>query len=118
MTTERRIRIDLPGGFSVKQGRLERLVRLLNPLIELDEPAVIEVDLSRLVTVSPAALALLIAAVKRVSDLGLLDEGSQILPPISRPVRNYLLRMNLVRVLVGNGDEEYEEPFERREPHG
>lgn len=118
MTKDPTIRVDLAGGFSVKQGRLERLIRLLTPLIELEEPATVEVDLSRLVTVSPAALALLIAVLKRISDLDLLEDGSHIVPPVSLPVRNYLLRMNLVRVLVGNGEAGLEEPFERRPAHG
>lgn len=118
MTTGRTIELKLSGGFSVRQGRLERLIRLLKPLIDLDEPARLEVDLSRLVSVSPAALALLIASLKRVTDLELIGEGSRVIAPISLPVRNYLLRMNLVRVLVGNGEDEIREPFERRQPHG
>jgi hypothetical protein len=62
-----RIEIKLSGAFGVKQGRLERLIRLLGPLLELEHEAEVEVDLSGLVSVSPAALALLTATLKRPS---------------------------------------------------
>lgn len=109
------IEIALPGAFGVKQGRLERLIQLLQPLLQLEEEARIDVDLSGLVSVSPSALALLIAALKRVADLDLIAEGSSIHRPLSPAVHNYLLRMNLIRVLLG---EEASEPVKRREPKG
>jgi anti-sigma regulatory factor (Ser/Thr protein kinase) len=111
----RTISIALPGAFGVRQGRLERLIRLLGPLLELEEPACVDVDLSGLVSVSPAALALLTAALRRLADLDLLGDGSVISPPLSAPVRNYLLRMNMIRLLAG---EDFKEPFERRAPSG
>jgi len=110
-----RVQITLSGAFGVKQGRLERLIRLLGPLLALEQEAEVNVDLSGLVSVSPAALALLTATLKRAVDLDLLGEGSLIQPPRSPAVRNYLSRMNMIRVLV---DEDVEEPFTRREPHG
>lgn len=110
------IEVALPGAFGVKQGRLERLIRLMQPLLMLEEEANIHVDLSGLVSVSPAALALLIAALKRVEDLGLIGENTELLPPVSPPVRNYLLRMNLIRVMAGG--EAFKEPFTRRETLG
>lgn len=116
VTAARKLEIALPGAFGVKQGRLERLIRLLNPLVALDEVADIHVDLSGLVSVSPAALALLTAALKRAEDLELISEESELIPPRSTPVRNYLLRMNLVRVMAGG--EAFEEPFQRRETRG
>jgi hypothetical protein len=94
------IRIELPGAFVLKQRRFERMIRLLRPILELDAPAVIEVDLSRLVSVGPAALALLITALRRVDDAELFADGSILLPPNSPPVAYYLMRMNLVRSLV------------------
>ncbi|HUB05229.1 MAG TPA: ATP-binding protein, partial [Solirubrobacteraceae bacterium] len=56
------------------------------------------------------------AALKRLDHLGFLGEGSELWPPASPPVRNYLLRMNLIRVLAGG--EGFKEPFTRRETHG
>lgn len=110
------IRIDLPGAFVLQQRRLERLIRLLGPLFELDSKAVIEVDMSRLVSVGPSALALLIAALRRLEDAKLLDEGSILLPPRSPQVRYYLMRMNLIRSLVSGKD--LREPIKRRDPRG
>lgn len=110
------LRIELPGAFVFQQHRLERLIRLLRPLFELDSEAVIEVDLSRLVSVGPSALALLIAALRRLEDADLLADGSALLPPRSPQVRNYLMRMNLIRSLVSGMD--LREPIKRRNPHG
>ena len=115
MTPTPDIRVDLTGGFSVKQGRIERLIRLLEPVLALEEPAVVHVELERLVTVSPAALALLIGTLKHVSARGLIAEGSVINPPKSPAIRNYLLRMNLVRVLLG---EDVDEPIARNPAEG
>lgn len=110
------IRIELPGSFVLKERRLERLIRLLRPVLDLRNPAVIEIDLSRLVSVSPSALALLIAALRRVDDAELIADGSILLPPNSPGVRNYLMRMNLIRSLAGG--ESFPEPIERHEAHG
>lgn len=109
------LEIELSGGFSLKQGGLERLIRVLGPLLGLSEPRQVVIRLDRLVFLSPSALALLIAALKRVRDLGLATEGSLVYPPNSPPVRNYLMRMNLIRALV---NEDTPEPFSRNTPHG
>lgn len=106
--------VRLPGAFGVKQG-LERMVRLLHPLLTLEEPAVILVDLEGLVSLSPAAVALLAACLRRTADLGLPLEGSLISAPLSPAVRNYLLRMNVIQVSVG---EELEIPIRRRKTEG
>lgn len=57
--------IELPGAFSLERGRLERMLRLLRPLFELQEQVIVRVDLSRLVSISPSALVLLTAALHR-----------------------------------------------------
>jgi anti-sigma regulatory factor (Ser/Thr protein kinase) len=108
------IDIALPGAFGVKQGRLERMIRLLHPLMEMDERKRVKVDLSRLVSVSPAALALMVATIKRSVDLGLFAGGSTLELPLSPAVRNYLLRMNLLRVLA----QDIVDPMTRREASG
>lgn len=115
-TPDPEIRVDLPGAFVLKERRLERLIRLLRPLFELQRPTVVEIDLSRLVSVSPSALALLIAVLRRVDDAGQFAEGSILLPPRSPGVKNYLMRMNLIRSLAGG--ESFPEPIERHEAHG
>lgn len=109
------IELALSGAFSIRQGRIERLISLLHPLFSLDEPAVILIDMRRVVSVSPAAVALLTAALARVVDLELAQPGSLIYPPTAAPVRNYLLRMDAVQPWLG---EDFAEPFTRREPHG
>jgi len=113
--SEPTIRIELPGSFSLKQGRLERLIRLLRPLFELEIASSVVIDLSRLVSLSPAALALLAASLHAAEDRELMTNG-QILPPLSPPVRIYLQRMNLLRSVPGFAH--VDEPFERRKEEG
>jgi hypothetical protein len=110
------IKIELPGSFVLQQRRIERLIRLLHPVLVLESPAVVEVDLSRLVSLGPTAVALLIAALRRLDDGELFAEGSILLPPRSPQVKNYLMRMNLIRSL--SGGEELPEPITRHQAHG
>jgi hypothetical protein len=56
---------ELSGGYSIEQ--MDRLVRQLEPLIELDRPARVVIHLERLANVCPAALALLTAAIGGVA---------------------------------------------------
>lgn len=102
--------------FVLRHQRLERLIKLLRPLMVLDEPAVIDVDLSRMVSIGPSALALLVATLRRIEDQGLLGAGSVLEPPRSPGLRNYLMRMNLLRSLAGG--EDFDEPIVRHETHG
>lgn len=109
-TTDSALSVRLSSSYRID--RVDRLIGDLLPLIELEEPRRIELDLGGLVSVSPAALALLTAVLKRLDEDGLYALGSVLLPPRSTPVRNYLLRMGLLRLLMG---EAYPaEPFERR----
>jgi hypothetical protein len=110
------IRIELPGAFVLQQRRLERLIRLLRPLFELEQPARIEVDMSRLVSIGPTGLALLIAALRRVDEAKFIGEDSALIPPNSPQVKNYLMRMNLIRSLIGG--EDIPEPITRKPTHG
>jgi hypothetical protein len=102
--------------FVLRHQRLERLIRLLYPLLVLDEQASMEIDLSRMVSIGPTALALLVATLRRIEDNDLLGEGSLLIPPRSPGLRNYLLRMNLLRSLVGG--EDFDEPITRHEMKG
>jgi Histidine kinase-like ATPase domain len=110
------IRIELPGAFVLKQRRLERLISLLQPILVLESPAVVEIDLSRLVSLGPSGLALLVAALRRLEDRDLLADKSLLLPPRSPQVKNYLMRMNLIRSLISG--EDLPEPITRRRAHG
>jgi len=64
---------------------------------------------------SPAAIALLVAAAKRIQNEGLNDAGSEVVPPVSRSAMQYLQRMDVFRHLVGDA---LPESFQRRPPHG
>lgn len=92
------------------------MIRLLQPLHELHEETMVRVDLSRLVSISPSALALLTAALHSADARGCLVEGSGFTPPRSPAVSTYLQRMNLLRSLRGFGH--IEEQFERHEERG
>jgi hypothetical protein len=63
----RRDRSALGAAFGVKQDWLERLISLLRPLVHMEEETRTELDLTGLVSMSPAALAVLTAGVKPVS---------------------------------------------------
>lgn len=106
--------VEYSGGFGYD--RLERMIATTEPLLALGEPREVCVDLQRLVFFGPTALALLLAALKRLREHELLLSGSTILLPSSPPVHRYLLRMNLIREL--GGTEADFEDFERRPPKG
>lgn len=106
------IRVTFSGGYAFD--RLERMISTLEPLLLLEEPRQIEVDLRRLVFFGPTALALLLATLKRLREEGLNTPGSRIYPPKAPNVLRYLLRMNLIRELVGDIPED----FTRREAKG
>ncbi len=110
------IRVELPGSFVLRQRRHERLIRLLRPLLELENEAIIEVDMSRMVSICPSALALLIATLRRLEDTALFAEGSILLRPRSPGLLYYLMRMNLVRSLASGKD--LPEPIKRGAEHG
>jgi anti-sigma regulatory factor (Ser/Thr protein kinase) len=94
--------VELSGGFNLRQ--IERLLVRLDPLLHLEDPTVVKLDLSRLVFMTPSAMALFTAASKRVLDLGLVLQESTLKPPNSPPVRNYLMRMNVFRELTAISD--------------
>ncbi len=107
------VRAELSGGYPIEQ--MDRLVRQLQNLIEMDSPARVTIDLARLAHVCPAALALLTAVAVRLVEEGLLEEGSTVDGPRSPLTARYLMRMDFVRLITR---EEQEEPFERRDDVG
>jgi anti-sigma regulatory factor (Ser/Thr protein kinase) len=108
--------IELSGAFSLKQERLERMLRLLQPLYDLTEPTIVHLDLGRLVSISPSALALLVASLHTAGSTGLMVDGSRITPPHAPHVSTYIQRMNLLRWLPGFAH--VGEPFERHQEQG
>jgi hypothetical protein len=95
-TVPERVEVRLAGGYPLRQ--LERLIRDLDPLLHLDEQAQIVVDLGGLVHISPAGLALLAAALRRLSHDWLVAPGSEVVPPRSRLTHDYLLRMDVIQL--------------------
>lgn len=92
------LEVRLAGAYRIQW--IDRLLRDLQSLIHLREPAVVAVDLSGLVAVSPSALALLVAVLKRCQEDQVFCTGSTLTLPNSPPVRNYLMRMELVSLVV------------------
>jgi hypothetical protein len=72
--TDRPLTVVLSGGYPLPQ--VDRLVSSLAPLLELEGPRQVVLDMRKLVGVCPTALALLTAVAMRLSELGLFEEGS------------------------------------------
>lgn len=104
MPRPRTVHVRLAGAYRIQW--LDRLIRDLGPLIELAQPARVTADLSSLVAVGPSAIALLTAALTRCRTEGLFAPGSMLILPNSPPVRNYLMRMDLVSLVVPGGPPE------------
>jgi hypothetical protein len=108
--------VDVRLSSAYRIDHLDRLIRDLSPLFAARRPRQINLDLGGLVAVSPTALAVVTAAFMRLEHEDLVLAGSTILEPRSRPVRNYLMRMDFLRLLTEEGEEA--EPFERQEAIG
>jgi hypothetical protein len=106
------VKVSLRGGFPHAQ--LDRLLREIEPLLNLNERAVVHLDLQGLVFLCPTAQAVVAAASRRIIDEGLTLQGSNVFFPAARMVRQYLSRMDFFRPIVGD----MEEDFERRAPAG
>jgi anti-sigma regulatory factor (Ser/Thr protein kinase)/ABC-type transporter Mla MlaB component len=113
MAAEDRISITLRGGYSYDQ--LETLIEELQPVLTLATPAVIDLDLKHVEFVGPSCLALLVASLRRLRDQSLTCDGSAIKPPENPNVRQYLERMDFMKLVVRNPPPEQ---FTRNEPLG
>ena len=87
--------VQLAGGYPLAQ--VDRLMRNLEPLIHLEEPHLVALDMGALVNVCPTSLALLTAVAVQLTQKRLLEPGSMVLPPRSPLTRNYLMRMDLLK---------------------
>lgn len=110
----KQITVELRGGYSLQQ--LERAIKDLTPLLELDHPARVRLDLSHLAFIGPTALALLEAALRRLEHLEYLIPGGAIVQPNSPMTAMYLQRMDVYRGLASAGA--VSEDFKRRKPSG
>lgn len=104
MPRPRTVHVRLAGAYRIQW--LDRLIRDLGSLVGLVQPARATVDLSSLVAVGPSAIALLTAVLTRCRTEGLFAPGSVLILPSSPPVRNYLLRMDLVSLVAPGGPPE------------
>lgn len=111
--TPNAIRVRLASSYPIQQ--LDRLIRDLRPLLDLNSPAVITIDMQGLVWLGPTSVALLVAALMRAKNLHLNAQGSNILMPSARNVRNYVQRMNFASLVIGPS---VPESFERHDPVG
>ena len=78
---------------------LSRTLRDLRPILELEEPTLVTLDLSDLTFIGPACLAFMVAVVRNGRENGTIADGSRIAWPTSVPAHTYLYRMDAVRVL-------------------
>jgi hypothetical protein len=104
--------IRLAGGYPRRQ--LDRLLGQLEPVLSLQEPAVLRLDLEGLVFLGPTAQAVVAAAFHRVITDGLALTGSTVTVPRAAMVYRYLQRMDFFEPITGALPEE----FERHEPTG
>ncbi|MEX1140981.1 MAG: hypothetical protein WD399_08095 [Thermoleophilaceae bacterium] len=107
------LEVKLSGGYRFEQ--IERLIRDIQPVANLDAPRVVTLDMGGLAFIGPAGLALVVACLKRAVEAGLLAEGSSMVPPRSFLTARYLMRMDLFAHLAGV---DVPEPFARKRPVG
>lgn len=113
MATKSPLEIALRGGFDL--GQHERLLDVIGPLLDLDQRRRLELDLSGLARISPAAFATLVAVITGCVQRGLIADGSQYTPPKNKLVSRYLSRMDFNKLLAS---EAVAEDFTRRDPVG
>lgn len=94
-----------------------RTLRDLRPILDLDKPTHVNLDLSGLTFIGPACLALMIATFRHGRDDGMIFSGT-IIYPNSVAARTYLHRMDAFRVLFEKEPVEVEDGVERHEAGG
>jgi anti-sigma regulatory factor (Ser/Thr protein kinase) len=107
--------LELAGGYYFHN--FKRIVRDLQPLLTLTEPAKVTIDMSRLTFMGPAALALTAATLNKVrTDLTL--PGSVIVSPNAPGIYRYLHRMDFLRMVLDRPDLEDDLGSERHDARG
>lgn len=107
------LRIQLQG--QLKLDSVDQLIASLTPLIEVDQPTLVDLDLSRVQFITPAAMTVIHAVMKRAADQGLIADGSRCTVDPASACSGYLRRMDVFKGLVDFPDPE---PFLRRPPRG
>lgn len=106
--------VELRGSYDLD--RLERAIQDAMPLLEVDGPVRVRLDLSGAVFLGPTTVALLEAGIRRIEEAGHLRPGGSIVLPKNRLTERYLHRMDFFRGLATVADPP--EDFERRSPVG
>jgi anti-sigma regulatory factor (Ser/Thr protein kinase) len=97
---------------------LSRTLRDLRPILDLDEPTVVTLDLTELTFIGPACLAFMVAALRNGRENGWIADGSRIIHPNSVAARTYLHRMDALRVVFEHEPMEVFDPVVRHEASG
>ncbi|HKI85289.1 MAG TPA: hypothetical protein VKA53_00955 [Thermoanaerobaculia bacterium] len=106
--------VELRGSYDLD--RLERAIQDSMPLLEVDGPVRVRLDLSRAVFLGPTTIALLEAGVRRIEEAGHLLPGGSIVLPKNPLTERYLHRMDFFRGMATVADPP--EDFERHSPVG
>jgi anti-sigma regulatory factor (Ser/Thr protein kinase) len=118
MARPRRLTIKLSGSYRIDQ-RFDALLDALKPLLENKTPRPVTFDFGGLVGLGPTAIALFTCVVKDARERGVIAAPTKIVSPRSTPVWNYLMRMDVFKVILGEGAyERISEGFNRKEPLG
>lgn len=96
---------------------LSRTLTDLRPVLDLEKPTVVHLDLSELTFIGPACLALMVAAMRRGRATGMIFSGS-ITYPDSVAATTYLHRMDAFRVLFEKEPIDVEDNVERHAATG
>jgi hypothetical protein len=95
-----------------------RILRDLRPILDLTEPTVVKLDLSELNFIGPACMAFMVAVVRKARETGMLSDGSQIIPPKLTSARNYIHRMEVLKVVFEREPNEIPDLVTRHEAMG
>jgi len=115
------LHVKLSGGYRIDI-RFDAFIDELLPVLKQQEPCHLTFDIEGLVAISPTCLALLTAVLKEATDRGIFWEGNGgNVKIVSRggPVWNYLMRMDVFKLLLGAENyAEINEGFTRNKPVG
>jgi anti-sigma regulatory factor (Ser/Thr protein kinase) len=97
---------------------LSKTLKDLRPILDLDEPTVVTLDMRDLTFIGPACLAFTVAALRNGRETGKIADGSEILHPRSVAARTYLHRMDALQVVFERESTEVLDPVTRHEVKG
>lgn len=97
---------------------LSRTLKDLRPILRLQEPTSVTLDLTELTFIGPACLAFMVAVMRKGREDKTIADGSQIVWPTSVAARTYLHRMDVLRVLFEHESNDPPDPVVRHEVSG